>query len=275
MCILKHMRTARSCGLAIAGAVAAFTMLAAQDQSQHEPSQTDVNYVTQALGTLGAFTRERPLRVQAAAGWTAAGEAAVWIVAEVASSANEDWTMGGQVDVKLVNSAGKTIVAQVVPVLQASAGPIAARIVLKPSAATGPGEYQVQVRARSTGGVLPASETVRISLGASPAGSGALFNRRGITTGNREAPTADLRFRRSERLTVMLPAPSADAVSARLLDRAGKVLAIPVTAAVRDEADGSRWRTAELALAPLAPGDYLIELTAAGEQTLSAFRVLP
>ena len=42
----------------------------------------------------------------------------------------------------------------------------------------------------------------------------------------------------------------------------GKPLAVPVTAAVRDDADGSRWHTAQLALAPLAPGDYVIEMAA-------------
>jgi len=72
-----------------------------------------------------------------------------------------------------------------------------------------------------------------------------------------------------------VPASSTAAVTARLLDRTGKPIAIPVTAAIRDEADGSHWRAAELALAPLAPGDYLIELSGAGERTLSAVRVLP
>jgi hypothetical protein len=38
---------------------------------------------------------------------------------------------------------------------------------------------------------------------------------------------------------------------------------------------GARWRTAQLALAPLAPGDYVIEQTAGGETTMTAFRVLP
>ena len=90
-----------------------------------------------------------------------------------------------------------------------------------------------------------------------------------------EAATADLRFRRTERVIVLLPASSTQPAAARLLDRAGKALAIPVTATTREEPDGSRWCAVELALAPLAPGDYLLELTAAAERTLSAFRVLP
>jgi hypothetical protein len=38
--------------------------------------------------------------------------------------------------------------------------------------------------------------------------------------------------------------------------------------------DGS-WLLARLALAPFAPGDYVIELSAGTERTLLAFRVLP
>ena len=51
---------------------------------------------------------------------------------------------------------------------------------------------------------------------------------------------------------------------------------MPVTAAVRDDADGSRWLTAQLALAPLAPGDYVIEMSnGLRERTLVAFKVVP
>ncbi len=102
-----------------------------------------------------------------------------------------------------------------------------------------------------------------------------MFIRRGITTGNQPMPTADLRFRRTERIVVEVPTTSSDAGTAQLLDRSGKPMAIPITAAIREDADGSRWRTAQLALAPLAAGDYIIELTAGVEKTLTAIRVLP
>ena len=62
--------------------------------------------------------------------------------------------------------------------------------------------------------------------------------------------------------------------STGLLDRTGKPLAVPVTAAVRDEADGSRWVTAQLALAPLAPGDYAVEIAAGVRRMIAAFRVV-
>jgi hypothetical protein len=119
--------------------------------------------------------------------------------------------------------------------------------------------------------------------------------RRGPATGNKEVATADLRFRRSEQLRVEIPTAASGAVSARLLDRSGKPLTVPVAAALRDDPDGWRWQTAQLALAPLAVGDYVIELTAGsggsggsdgsggsggtggtgGKRTLVAFRVIP
>src|SRR6185295_8361840 len=110
---------------------------------------------------------------------------------------------------------------------------------------------------------------------------GAVFYRRGVATGNKDVPTADRRFRRNERVLVEMPIAAGGTASSRLLDRTGKALAIPVAAAEREDADGSRWQTAQLALAPLGPGDYVIELSSrAGEagretRTLVAFRIVP
>jgi hypothetical protein len=90
-------------------------------------------------------------------------------------------------------------------------------------------------------------------------------------------PTADLRFRRGETIRVDVPAPNAATATARLLDRLGKPLAaIPVAAAIRDEPDGSKWATARLSVAPLAPSDYVIEVSVgAAARTLVAFSVVP
>jgi hypothetical protein len=158
---------------------------------------------------------------------------------------------------------------------------------LMPSAPLAAGEYVLRVSARPAAtGSIPSRETVRLTIGAAPAASGALYVRRGPATGNKDAPTADLRFRRNEQLRVEVPGDAADGVSARLLDRTGKALNVPVTTAVRDEGDGSRWHTAQLALAPLAPGDYVIEIVRAGtagkaggaggeSRALAAFRIVP
>jgi hypothetical protein len=138
------------------------------------------------------------------------------------------------------------------------------------------GEFTVRVRAEGFG-----TGTVRVTVPPAPDAGGAIFLRRGPTSGNKDVPTADVRFRRNERLRVDLPTTDAAPGGARILDRTGKPLPIPLTATVRDDRDGSRWQSTELALAPLAMGDYLIELSSGsgrsgGERrTLVAFRVVP
>jgi hypothetical protein len=117
--------------------------------------------------------------------------------------------------------------------------------------------------------------SVRAKLPASPDADGALFIRRGPATGNREVPTADHRYRRSEQIRVEIPTLETTAMTGRLLDRTGKPLAVPVTVASRDDSDGAHWQTAQLALAPLAPADYIIELSNGSKRTLVGFRVIP
>jgi hypothetical protein len=107
----------------------------------------------------------------------------------------------------------------------------------------------------------------------------AVLHRSGPFTGRAFQPTTDTRFRRGERLrvdvTVAGPAPT---VSARLLDRKGQPLAVPVATAVRDERY-LRLASAELAVAPLAFGDYLVEMTlqrgARSDKVVVAIRIVP
>jgi hypothetical protein len=63
-----------------------------------------------------------------------------------------------------------------------------------------------------------------------------------------------------------------------LLDRTGKPLAFPVTLAERTE-NGVRCVSGDIALAPLAIGDYLLEITrrdpAGDASAIIAFRIVP
>ena len=145
------------------------------------------------------------------------------------------------------------------------------RVALTSSQPLAPGDYVLRVGARAGPASIPSRDTAHITIPPAPGSTGALFLRRGQTTGNRELPTADLRFRRNEQVRVEVPTASSDPISARLLDRTGKLLAVPVAAALRDDADGSRWRTAQLALAPLAPR-LRIEIASGDERMLSASR---
>ena len=69
-----------------------------------------------------------------------------------------------------------------------------------------------------------------------------------------------------------------DSVTARLLDRRGQALPILVTVADREDG-GLQYATAEIALAPLALGDYVVEVVARfggrEEKTRVAFRIVP
>jgi VWFA-related protein len=228
------------------------------------------------LSPLDGYTRQLPIRMHAAAGWMPRNAAAVWTVGEL--GAGPEWRGGADADLTLATPAGATLAT-----MRAHVDPCARgfRVVLAPDQPLPPGDYLVRVRVKSADGAASASDTVRIALPGAPDATGAIFVRRGPVTANRELATSDLRFRRSEQLRVEMPTPSSAAVSARLLDRTGKPLAVPVAASVRDDADGSRWQVAQLALAPLAPADYVIEIVEAGaagggqKRTLFAFRVIP
>jgi len=254
------------------------TTTAAAPPAMSTAAAAEVKMIDSALASLAAFVREAPLRLRAVAGWSPASTAAITLVGEVGSG--EEWKAGADADVLVTNPAGETITTARA---QLASGSRAFRATLTPDRPLTAGEYTIRVRTRGrASGAAPLNEVLRVALPASPDADGAVFLRRGTTTGNRDVPTADLRFRRTEQLRVELPTPSSAEVTARLLDRTGKPMQVPVTAGVRDDADGSRWRTAQVSLAPLGVGDYLIEITegAGGAgggitRTLLAFRVVP
>ena len=102
---------------------------------------------------------------------------------------------------------------------------------------------------------------------------------RGPSTGNQVQPADGRIFPRSERIRMELEVAAGSPVwTGALLDRNGARTAVPVVAGERtDGATGQRWLTADITLAPLGPGDYVVELTiTVGPQqtrTLVAIRV--
>jgi VWFA-related protein len=136
---------------------------------------------------------------------------------------------------------------------------------------------RVQVRARLTseGSPVPLTDAIDVTaVSAQP-----LAFRRGSSTGNRYLPAADFRFSRTERLRLELPV-GADVKpsGAKILDRTGQTLPIPLTTSERTDADtGQKWIMADLTLAPLAAGDYAIEVTTetgnGTQQVITAIRV--
>ncbi|HJZ71259.1 MAG TPA: VWA domain-containing protein [Vicinamibacterales bacterium] len=235
----------------------------------------ETHAIESAIAPLAGYARDVPLRVQVAAGWKAGSDptAAMWVVGELGGVATvgDAWAEGFDATATLTTSADATAASGRVTVPR---GVRTFRIALTAPQPLEPGDYVLRVGARAGAASIP-RETARVTLLPSPEPTGALFVRRGPTTGNRDLPTADLRFRRSEQLRVEIPSGGTAEVSARLLDRTGKALNIPVTAVARDDPDGARWQTAQVALAPLAPGDYVIEIASGERRSISAFRVIP
>ena len=226
-----------------------------------------------AVAPLEGYARPLPIRVHGAAGWKPGNAGAVWAVGEL--GAGEEWKGGADADVLLNDAGGATLATTRVRVLP---GARSFRVALTADQPLTPGDYLVRVRVKGSGSTGTTAETLRIALPELPDATGAIFVRRGPATGNKEIPTADLRFRRSEQLRVELPTPFSGTAVARLLDRTGKALAVPITTSARDDADGSRWQVTQLALAPLAPADYVIEIVesgGSGKRTLVGFRVIP
>lgn len=140
-------------------------------------------------------------------------------------------------------------------------GPASARVIAKISAGGETVEEAAEIR-RSTGGLLDDAIVYR----GRPAATSPL------------RAVADLRFRRTERVHVEGPVGGdPDRHAARLLGRTGQPLVVPV-AVTEGQTDGRKVIAADLILAPLGAGEYLIELTAGrGAETvvrLIAFRVI-
>jgi hypothetical protein len=203
-------------------------------------------------------------------------------VAELGESAARlpEWREGGEAQVT-VTAADGTVVASGKSALSSTQRAFVWRPDGPPLAA---GDYLVRVTARSSvPGAGTAGAQMRVTL---PAPSAAMNQsapprllRRGPATGLAFVPTADARFRRVERLRLVVSLPGeVPATIARLLDRKGQTMAVPVTAAVRDE-NGIRVAVADATLASLAPGDYLLELVLGegnSRQTIvTAFRIVP
>jgi hypothetical protein len=132
----------------------------------------------------------------------------------------------------------------------------------------------VRARIADAGAGAPVSDGLRASI--TPRSARPLLFRRGPSTANRLVPTANPSFTRNERVRLELPAaPDVKPGTARLLDKAGTPLTVPVSVSERTDITGQRWIVGDLVLAPLAAGDYVIELAPQGlDRSLTAIRVM-
>jgi hypothetical protein len=180
------------------------------------------------------------------------------VAAEIAPAPEdaEAWRGGAQAEVS-ISTADGAAAGSATAALTPGARSLLAKVPLdRPGAPS----YVVRVRLRPADRTaLPVSETIELR-GQDAGAAAAVLWRRGPSTGNQYVPAADYRFRRTDRIRLEVPVPEdAGPGTGSLLDRNGKPLDVPLTLAARD-ADGVRWIVADLTLAPLTAGDYVIEI---------------
>jgi VWFA-related protein len=237
--------------------------------------------VSKAFDSVAAVSARSQLRIRAAAwnGSTASDKpaAAIWIVGEIDYRTRKElaWSAGATADVEVVSATGADVAAKAIE-LPAGQGSFTIRV--PDAGGVAPGEYAVRIRVKpNQDASLPVSDTVRVIVPPDGARVGeAVLWRRGPTTGPRYATTADPRFLRSERIRLEHATTAAGLPVARMLDRGGNAINIPVQVTDRQDSSGEfRWLVAEAALAPLAAGDYAIELSLDESKVVTAFKVVP
>jgi VWFA-related protein len=232
--------------------------------------------VTSALNSVAATNARSTFRVRPAA-WmrseNGSAGALVWVVGELDFRSRREpaWAGGASGDVLLLGADGSQLASTPIDV-PAGQGAFSIRVPANGRLAAGDYAIRVRLRGRDT----EVSDTARVIIPERPSllGEPVLW-RRGTSTGPQYVQTADPRFQRSDRMRLQFAADGAGA-SARLLDRAGKPLQVPVQISERvDAAEGVRWIVADVTLAPLAPGDYAVEVTAGGTSQVTGFRIVP
>jgi hypothetical protein len=261
------------------------------------PVSAEAASLARAVSSLDTFRSGLALRLTVSLGWwlpagepvkgqPQGAEPALWILGEVdpKGRGGEEWVNGGEADLTLSTEGGTAIVNYTVPIPAGTS-----RFETRFPRTTDdvwldPGAYVLRVRAKPGGGGLATADTIRVQVPEAPgtarlAAGQPAYARRIAGTAGEDTPTADPRFRRTEKLVVRVSASQApDAVSAELLDRNGRTLPLPVSTTIVEK-DFVRSARAELTLAPLAPGDYVIRvaMSKGAEQvlTLAPFRIVP
>jgi hypothetical protein len=235
--------------------------------------------VTTALNSVAGVNARSSFRIRPST-WPRADGAAVggevWIVGELDYRLRKElaWTAGAEAQVIVLASDGTQVLSQkvTVPSGQGSFG-----VHLPESGSLRPGDYAVSVRVQpESGSDLAVTDTARLVIPDRAALVGeAVLWRRGPSTGPQYLRTADPRFQRNERLRLELATAAEGTATAQVLDRLGKPLQMPVQISVRSDPAGFRWIVADATLAPLAPGDYAIEVKLADAAQVTGFRMIP
>jgi hypothetical protein len=107
---------------------------------------------------------------------------------------NADWGKGAEAEAVLVDASGATVASARLSILPASPS---VQWAVGPRTLP-PGDYELRVRAQGTSLGSMATNSLRVTVPATPDGAGFLVFKLGPGSANREIATADLRLRRSD-----------------------------------------------------------------------------
>jgi len=231
--------------------------------------------VTAAFAGIQRFDAASPVLLRTSAFSPSAEGAnggAMWLVGELALQPGQ-WN-GGSAEVVVTSSTRSPVFSRTLDVRSAN-DMFELRV---PESGTLPtGSYFVRVRVQPPRDApLIVHESPRVDLAPANTGLGEpLLWRRGPTARDAYQRTADPRFRRQERLRLEYPTDLGGAGTARVLDKFGQPLAIPVEVSERPGDGDMKWVVADISLLNLAPGEYVVEVTQQEKTQLTAFRLVP
>jgi VWFA-related protein len=197
---------------------------------------------------------------------------AVWVAGEVLGPRDE-FGRGGALNI--VRQGGGTE-GGVIGTLKPGERSFLTKLTVDTPPANGARSVDIDVKVTPAGQATPLTQVVKVSI--DPNALQPMPFKRGLSTGNRLLPAASFEFSRTDRLQLQVPLTSgAKPGTGRFLDRTAQPLQIPVQVGEKTDEDGQRWLVADAVLAPLAPGEYVIELSftnGGGERkVLTAIRV--
>lgn len=238
-----------------------------EGRTEDAPASADAAALSAALARLEELRYDRDVFVQAA---RVPGGLVVAAELGVNARASRAWADGGEVRLTIASASGKIVETRAVEPLRSG---VSVRVPV-----TDAGGIRIEVRARAKRmGESSAADASLTVASTEPSLIGPVLSYRGLARAL--VPAADGRYRRTERATVEAPlAAGAVPAGARVLDKTGQPLTVPIATRERADAGGVRWIVAEAALAPLADGDYVIEMEAMKderrERRLFAIRVV-
>lgn len=227
--------------------------------------------VTRALAALAPARGNLPVRIQAAG---SRNRIRVIVELDAATVKQPEWATGGSLRAWLEpEGKGGTAKPLALPAVTVdlAVGRRSIPIGFEETLTAGRYVVRVELTPRAIRSPINISTTATVPEESALAGGDVWASRRGPSTGLTYVPTADQRFRRTERLRVEVPLVAEGvAGTGRVLTREGQPTPLVVTYAVG---------VADVSLAPLAAGEYVLELllskAGATETIAYGFRIIP